>query len=572
MHSISDLNTALAGRYVVEREIGAGGMATVYLARDVRHDRQVAIKVLHAELVSAVGADRFLREITFGAQLQHPHILTLIDSGTTNGLSYYVMPFVEGKSLRDRLVQSAGGLPIAEVTRILRDTVDALAHAHRHGIVHRDIKPDNIMLADRHALVVDFGVAKAMSHARGDTRAQSTETLTSLGTSLGTPAYMSPEQAAGDPDIDHRTDLYAVGIVAYEMVSGRPPFSGTTQALLAAQITQPPPPLTGAPPALKAIIARCLEKQPEARYQSADDLLADVEQLTTPTNGVPSSTSRRPSRRTAAAGLITVLVLGLIGNTYMQRVQRERWARETGIPAVQRLAGDALYDSAFAVQKQVADILPRDSAVQSLWTRIARRGVVRTTPAGATVERATFTDTTRWETIGTTPTDTMLLPRGSPTRLRLSLPGYRTANVLVSSGSQSLEFVLDSAASSNAEMVHVSAGQISADLPGVDQHADIALSDFLIDRYEVSNKEYRQGAPDSLPLDARGRPTQQYVDRPRKHARHVGADAAGRHDDDVPVRRLRRGRQCSRVVLERRRRGESLHPRWRLQRSSLLVQ
>jgi serine/threonine-protein kinase len=209
------LRAALSDRYALERELGAGGMATVYLAHDAKHHRQVALNVMRPELAPA--AERFLREITIAANLQHPNILAVYDSGEADGLLYYVMPYVEGPSLRERLRREPE-LPVGEAVRILRDVADALAAAHAKGVVHRDVKPENILLSGRHALVADFGVAKAVSEAT-DAR-----TLTTVGVALGTPAYMAPEQGAADPHLDHRADLYAFGVVAYEMVAGRPPF------------------------------------------------------------------------------------------------------------------------------------------------------------------------------------------------------------------------------------------------------------------------------------------------------------------------------------------------------------
>ncbi len=191
-------------------------MATVYLAEDLKHHRKVAVKVLRSEIAAALGPERFLREIAIAAQLQHPHILTLIDSGEADSFLYYVMPYVEGESLRVKLARE-GELPINEALRVLREVVDALKHAHQHGLVHRDIKPDNVLLSDDHAVVTDFGVAKAVSEATGR------QQLTTAGVALGTPAYMAPEQAAADPNVDHRADIYAVGVLAYEMLSGRSP-------------------------------------------------------------------------------------------------------------------------------------------------------------------------------------------------------------------------------------------------------------------------------------------------------------------------------------------------------------
>src|SRR5436853_1227086 len=220
------LAAALSDRYIIERELGAGGMATVYLAHDVRHDRKVAVKVLRPELAAVIGADRFLKEIKVTANLQHPHILGLIDSGEVDGLLYYVMPYVEGESLRDRLTHEKQ-LPIDDAVRITREVANALDYAHRHHVIHRDIKPENILLHEGQALVADFGIALAVS-AAGATR------MTESGMSLGTPHYMSPEQAMGERELTARSDVYALGAVLYEMLVGEPPFTGpTAQAIFA---------------------------------------------------------------------------------------------------------------------------------------------------------------------------------------------------------------------------------------------------------------------------------------------------------------------------------------------------
>ncbi|MEO6210500.1 MAG: serine/threonine-protein kinase, partial [Gemmatimonadaceae bacterium] len=206
------LSAGLADRYRIERELGAGGMATVYLARDIKHDREVAIKVLRNELAAVIGADRFLSEIKTTANLQHPHILSLFDSGTVDGTVFYVMPFVAGESLRDKLVREKQ-LPLDEALRIGREIADALQYAHEHGVIHRDIKPENILLQGGHALVADFGIALAASKVGGNR-------MTETGMSLGTPQYMSPEQAMGERDLDARTDIYALGCVMFEMLAG----------------------------------------------------------------------------------------------------------------------------------------------------------------------------------------------------------------------------------------------------------------------------------------------------------------------------------------------------------------
>jgi serine/threonine-protein kinase len=314
----SSLTSALAGRYAIERELGQGGMATVYLAQDLRHERPVALKVLRPELAASLGSERFLREIKLAAQLQHPHILPLHDSGESAGFLWYVMPYVEGESLRARVARE-GELPVHDALKILIEVTDALAYAHGRGIVHRDIKPDNVLLSGRHALVTDFGVAKAVSEATGR------QQLTTAGVALGTPAYMAPEQATADPGIDHRADLYALGVMGYELIAGRPPFSGrTSQEVLAAQVTQPPPPLGAVrptcPPGLAAVLMRCLEKRPADRWQSADELLAQLEPLLTPSGGTTPAATRpvaavaSPARLTSWRRWIApaALLLGLI--------------------------------------------------------------------------------------------------------------------------------------------------------------------------------------------------------------------------------------------------------------------
>ncbi|MFN2317449.1 MAG: protein kinase [Gemmatimonadales bacterium] len=275
----------------MEREAGAGGMATVYLAEDLRHHRKVAVKVLKGDLAASMGAERFLREIGIAAALQHPHILPLYDSGQAGEFLYYVMPFVEGASLRERIARE-GALPISDAVRIMRDVADALAEAHRHGVVHRDIKPENVMLSGRHALVADFGVAKAVSEAADSS------SLTGTGIALGTPAYMAPEQATADPSLDHRADLYAFGVLAYEMLAGRPPFQhATMQGLIAAHVTTPPERLTvhraSVPPALEALVMRCLEKRAADRWQSAEELVAQLENL--PVSGANTPTAMAPA-------------------------------------------------------------------------------------------------------------------------------------------------------------------------------------------------------------------------------------------------------------------------------------
>jgi serine/threonine protein kinase/Tfp pilus assembly protein PilF len=299
------LNSALAGRYEIVREAGAGGMATVFVARDLKHDREVAIKVLKPDLAANLGSERFLQEVRIAAKLQHPHILPVFDSGDADGMLWYAMPFVEGMSLRDRLRQ--GQMSVAETIRIMREVAGALGKAHESGIVHRDIKPENILLSAGHALVADFGIAKAVSSAAS----ASTTGLTSAGMSLGTPGYMAPEQVAADPNADHRVDIYALGIVTWEMLVGKAPFADLPPAQqLAAHVTTMPDLVGvrakgGCPPAFDAIIRRCLAKVPSERYAKAGELIAALDAISDPSGPhIPVAITGKPRNPARIAGTV----------------------------------------------------------------------------------------------------------------------------------------------------------------------------------------------------------------------------------------------------------------------------
>jgi TolB-like protein len=402
------LKDALSGRYDLERELGAGGMATVYLAVDSKHRRKVAVKVLRAEVAGALGPDRFTREIEIAAQLQHPHIVAVYDSGQVEGFLYYVMPVVEGESLRAR-IKREGPLPVHEAVRILREILDALAYAHQRGVVHRDIKPDNVMLSGRHAAVTDFGVAKAVSAA-------GSETLTTVGVTLGTPTYMAPEQAVGQSDIDSRVDLYAVGAVAYEMLTGAPPFErATAQAMLAAHVLEPPVPLEtrrpGVPPALASLIMRCLEKDREDRWQSAEEMLPLLEALGTPSGGItPSDTrpirvSRARNRRLGfwIGGAAAVLTLLTVTGVVLARGDESGKIEEIAVLPIQDLSGkdqifvDAMHDAlinALAQGTQVG-IVPRSEVMRFRDGGQTTRQIADELHAGAVIEGTVFRDGNR---------------------------------------------------------------------------------------------------------------------------------------------------------------------------------
>ena len=307
MSTSDSLGRALSGRYVIERELGRGGMATVLLARDLRHDRPVAVKVMMRDLVAPAGAERFLHEIRFAAQLTHPHVLGVHDSGEADGLLYYVMPYVEGETLRGRLAR-AGALPLADAVRLLRELADALAYAHGRGVVHRDLKPENVLLSGGHAVIADFGIARALVAATRPDGADAPR-LTATGVSLGTPGYMAPEQVVGAPDADHRTDLYALGVVAWEMLVGVHPFGErSAQAIVAAHLTEPPAPLgvrrPEVPIALAALVARLLAKEPGERPANAEVVVRELDAM----SASPGRAATRPRRAllTVAATVIVV--------------------------------------------------------------------------------------------------------------------------------------------------------------------------------------------------------------------------------------------------------------------------
>jgi len=316
MDLLHTLKGPLAGRYRLERELGRGGMAVVYLADDLKHGRRVAIKVLRAELSASLGGERFLREITLSAGLQHPHILPLYDSGAEEvdgrAVLYYVMPYVEGETLRDRLL-SEGQLPVHEAVGIAREVLDALGAAHARGIIHRDIKPENILLSGGHALVADFGIARAVGVAGG-------ERLTDIGLAIGTPAYMSPEQASAEREVDPRSDLYSLGCVLYEMLTGEPPFTGpNAQAILVKRLTDPVPSARRLrdtiPPELDTALQRALARAPADRYATSAEFSAAIHAGTTPTPTTPMpvvAPRLSPRPRAWVLALMVLIAAGIL--------------------------------------------------------------------------------------------------------------------------------------------------------------------------------------------------------------------------------------------------------------------
>ena len=373
---VQQLTDSLGSTYAIARELGGGGMSRVFLAEDKALGRSVVIKVLLPELAAGVNAERFKREVQLSARLQHPHIVPVLTAGEVDALPYYVMPFVKGESLRARL--AAGPLPIAETIGILADVAKALAYAQSEGVVHRDIKPDNILLSGGASTVADFGIAKAISSAR---QPEQGETLTSLGTSLGTPAYMAPEQVAGDPGVDHRADIYSLGCVAYEMLTGHSPFAGKSpQQMFAAQVMETPRPIKelrpDAPPALVSLVNRMLEKEPSARPQSAAELATQLEATASGSLETPSRARR--ARKAPVWGVVAAgVVIGAAAIVGYRVHEHPAAVRDTSLSVA--VAPFEVFDPQLGLWKEgMVDVLSRN---------IDGSGPIRAVPPAASIKR-----------------------------------------------------------------------------------------------------------------------------------------------------------------------------------------
>jgi hypothetical protein len=423
---LTRLNTALEGRYRVELQLGEGGMATVYLADDVRHERQVAVKVLKPELASSMGPERFLAEIRTTAKLQHPHVLPLFDSGEAGSFLFYVMPLVEGESLRERLNEKKQ-LGLEESLRIAIQVAQALDYAHRQGVLHRDVKPENILLQDDQAVVADFGVALAVSAAGGPR-------LTETGMSVGTPQYMSPEQATGYHPLGAESDVYSLACVLYEMLSGDTPHVGSTaQAILVKVLTESPTQLPRlretVPRHVEATVHRALAKTPADRFDSAADFARALKgevAVPSPLKPVHSPRASAASRGwrvfLVAAAALAVLFVGWTTT----RGAGEGVAAAT-LLEIERLAEEGAWEEAYALTKEAESLAPTDSAVQSMWQLFSWPMSFSTDPSGATVYRKAYdAPDDMWEVLGTTPLDDVHFPLGL-SKLRFELTGYRTA-------------------------------------------------------------------------------------------------------------------------------------------------
>jgi formylglycine-generating enzyme required for sulfatase activity/dienelactone hydrolase len=481
------IQAALAGRYEVQRELARGGMATVYLAHDARHDRQVALKVLRPELAAAIGTERFLREIRVAAGLQHPNVLTLHDSGEADGLLYYVMPYVEGPTLSEHLKQ-AGPLPIEQALRLGRRVAEALAHAHERGLVHRDVKPGNVLLSQGQPMVADFGLATGGGADEAG--------LTQPGMAVGTPFYMAPEQAEGEA-VDARTDVYALGCVLFQMLAGRPPFTGdSTAAILGLHLREPPPALRTlrgeVPPAVEALVAKALAKDPALRFAHAGELadalaLAERELHA----GAGAAAGRRGTRTVLAVSSVLIVALAAVV-LWMVSQQRERaWIEEVALPGIEAAVEAREYQDALDLARQVAAIDPQNPRLEALWTTFSEEVEIVTEPAGARVSYRAIDadDEAPWIEAGTTPF-TARLPHGFQ-RFRFEKPGSMTTEIA------SHWYYLRGQTTTLAkegevppDMVYVPGGVAALNIPGLDHIDDVELVGAMIGRHEVTNAEY----------------------------------------------------------------------------------
>jgi formylglycine-generating enzyme required for sulfatase activity/dienelactone hydrolase len=455
----------------------------------VKHDRPVAIKVLHPEIAAALGTDRFLQEIRIAARLTHPHILPLHDSGEAQGLLFYVMPFVDGESLRGRLARERQ-LPVDAALRIASEVADALSYAHAHQIVHRDIKPENILLEAGHAVVADFGIARAIGAAGG-------QTLTATGIAVGTPAYMSPEQAsASGAELDGRSDLYSLGCVLYEMLAGEPPFSGPTSAAVVHQhMSAPTPSLERHRPSVPADVSRAVKR---ALAKDPAERFADTRAFAAALGGVaPAPPRPRRQGRVLAAAIVLALLLAAA----LRKTPGVLWARYSALPSLQSHVAGGDWEAAYHLAQRVEGILPHDSSLVALRVTFADTVSIDGTPAGARVFRRAYNAGTdaEWELLGTAPLTRVVLPRlPVVSQFKFEAPGFVTgfdigaASPILAGPRPLLRFALAPDTVSPAGMVRVPGGDVFTGIPQLDPTERALIGDFYIDRLEVTNRDFQE--------------------------------------------------------------------------------
>ncbi|MGE5347385.1 MAG: protein kinase domain-containing protein [Acidithiobacillales bacterium] len=488
------LSGTTVGHFEVLDLLGAGGFGEVYRARDTRLERMVAIKVLPAALaLDAEQRERFRREALAASALNHPNICTVYDLFESGEKTFIVMELVEGRTLH--AVLANGPLPAAEVLSVALQIADALDEAHRAGILHRDVKSSNIMLTRRGQVkVLDFGLAKLLGTsqaAEGSTLAR----LTAEGTTLGTLSYMSPEQLLGK--VDRRSDLFSFGVVLYEMVTGRLPFEGSTPIAVSDAILHAPPRDFGdlhLPEGLKTVIRKLLEKEPARRFASAEEVRSELKALEIA--AAPARTVGLSERSRVLIAAVAVAAVAA-GGWVWHRTSRTRWARETATPAISRLVAAEDFTKAGALAREARAVLPNDPTLESLWTQATMEASVESTPPGADVSYRPYRgDPAKWESLGRTPLRKIRVPRDYYV-WRISKRGFATAYGIAPSWAivqpaLALSFRLDPEGSVPEGMVRVPGGDIELAIPGLDQLPEVPLDDYLIDRFEVTNEDYKK--------------------------------------------------------------------------------
>ena len=485
---IEELNEALGDRYRVEREVGAGGMNTVYLAQDLKHDRQVAVKVFHLEVSSSVGHERFLREVQISARLNHPHILTLIDSGQVGDLLYYVMPYVEGESLRQR-IEREGPLDVEEAVGLIGQITAALDYAHGQGVIHRDIKPENILIHRGEAMVSDFGIAIGLESAK-------TGRLTATGTLLGTPFYMSPEQVESDADLDVRSDIYALGCVAHEMLAGEPPFTGTSaQVVLAKILTADPTTLSEVREDVSAeaaeVIVKALARAPEDRFATAGDFGAALHDAILGSLADAGRGRGSDIKWTIAAASIAVLGWQLF------RPRGSDASVDSALAEIDQTLVEGNWIGTWRLAAEIEDEAS-DSTMERVWAEVSSQGTIVSDPEGASVSwRAFNSQEDEWEPLGVTPLEARLARPPNlnlhALALYLELDGYESRIVGWTRGLQDVPWKLQPLGGEVSDVVHVPArtvrlGSMSPELwaaPAKD------VGEYMLDKYEVTNAAYQ---------------------------------------------------------------------------------
>ncbi len=503
----------LGDRYRIEEEIGEGGMATVYLAEDLKHGRRVAVKVLKRDVSEAVGAERFLREIEIAASLTHPRILPLHDSGASDRLLYYVMPYIKGESLADRL-SDHGPLPVDEATQIFRQIVDALGAAHEHRVVHRDVKPGNVLLTGGHALVADFGVARPIGEGPEEHR------LTSMGVAMGTPLYMAPEQAAAESTTDHRADIFAAGAVAYEVLTGTAPFEAPTlQGVFSALMTRTPDSPHAlrpeVPERLSDLIMACLAKDPAERPQSTTAVLARLDDFPTAERsrvdaGVDGRWEASRHLVVAAAGLV-LATAAFAGWRFYERSSERDWALSEALPEIGRLVQEHEWAEAAQLALRAEDVLGSHPTLERYEPLLTSPYRIETDPEGAQISYRPYGSDEAWASLGTSPYESEHFPIGAY-HFRLELDGYETLDVVRSLTSSSMiteirntgfEYLEDPSyvvrvqlppeGSIPEGMVPVSGGLYgTVPVAGFQPVQPTPLSSYFIDRTEVTNASYAE--------------------------------------------------------------------------------